>query len=412
MDEILFENEVALVLIVKNESRYIKEWLEYHYRIGVDKFYIYDNDSEDRSELLKILDPWIQSGIVDLESVAGVRRQMPVYNDAIEKHRFDCRWMGFIDTDEFIYIKTRQNLPEFLNEHFQSKYGIAGLGINWMMFGTNGKKSYEPIDVIERFTRRAPDNHPEHLQIKTIANPRMILYIESPHHARYLMGVGCFDENSRLILEHESDTISHEKIQVNHYFQKSYEEFIKKISRGRADIGIYRDLDSELRSFLNEVEDLGLRDFWQQIKSQPLRKPIDHSSKKVLSNVREMLTPFLSKNTPSEILQGQIEKLLTCLFLVRKSDLLNESDKKNLEEVILNLLMRTLRETGFDISQAMLILSLRNNILETKFQVATDVIELMFSQIPKLIEIAEDATQHFQKFYLQQIQRDLSLILN
>ena len=47
---ILFENPIAIVACVKNESRYIEEWLDYHYRIGVDKFYIYDNDSEDRSK--------------------------------------------------------------------------------------------------------------------------------------------------------------------------------------------------------------------------------------------------------------------------------------------------------------------------------------------------------------------------
>ena len=56
MKDLLFENETALVLIVKNESPYISEWLEYHYKIGVDKFYIYDNDSEDRSELMKMLE--------------------------------------------------------------------------------------------------------------------------------------------------------------------------------------------------------------------------------------------------------------------------------------------------------------------------------------------------------------------
>ena len=40
MEEILFENEIALVLIVKNESPYIEEWLDYHFRIGVDKKFL------------------------------------------------------------------------------------------------------------------------------------------------------------------------------------------------------------------------------------------------------------------------------------------------------------------------------------------------------------------------------------
>ena len=54
-DRILFEHELAVVSILHNESRYVGEWLEYHYRLGVDKFYIYDIESEDRAELVQIL---------------------------------------------------------------------------------------------------------------------------------------------------------------------------------------------------------------------------------------------------------------------------------------------------------------------------------------------------------------------
>ena len=64
---------------------YIGEWLEYHYKIGVDKFYIYDNDSEDRSELMKILEPWIQKNIVEYFQFPGALSQIPVYIDAIKR---------------------------------------------------------------------------------------------------------------------------------------------------------------------------------------------------------------------------------------------------------------------------------------------------------------------------------------
>jgi hypothetical protein len=37
----------TLVLIIKNESKYIVEWIEYHRQIGVDHFVIFDNDSSD-----------------------------------------------------------------------------------------------------------------------------------------------------------------------------------------------------------------------------------------------------------------------------------------------------------------------------------------------------------------------------
>ena len=98
---ILFENDIAVATAVKNESTYIGEWLEYHYKIGVDKFYVYNNDSEDRSELEKVLEPWIQKNVVEYFQLPGLLSQIPAYIDAIKRFRFDCKYLGFIDCDEF-----------------------------------------------------------------------------------------------------------------------------------------------------------------------------------------------------------------------------------------------------------------------------------------------------------------------
>ncbi|MBR1421280.1 MAG: glycosyltransferase family 2 protein [Selenomonadaceae bacterium] len=117
--ETLFENEIALVVCVKNESPYIGEWLEYHHQIGVDKFYIYDNDSEDRAELQKILAPWIESNIVEYSEIPGSVVQITSYMDALEKHRFDCRYMGFLDADEFIVPKQNRELIDVIDEIFK-----------------------------------------------------------------------------------------------------------------------------------------------------------------------------------------------------------------------------------------------------------------------------------------------------
>ena len=117
--QILFENEIALVICVKNESPYIGEWLEYHHQIGVDKFYVYDNDSEDRSELLRVLDPWIESKIVEYVEFPGAIAQVASYMDAVEKHRFDCRYMGFFDADEFLVPKNNRSLIDVIDEIFK-----------------------------------------------------------------------------------------------------------------------------------------------------------------------------------------------------------------------------------------------------------------------------------------------------
>ena len=58
----LFTYNFAAVSFMKNTSAHVEEWLNYHLLAGVDHFYIYDNDSLDNLE--KILQPYIDAGIV------------------------------------------------------------------------------------------------------------------------------------------------------------------------------------------------------------------------------------------------------------------------------------------------------------------------------------------------------------
>ena len=38
-----FDSTLAIAAIMKNEGLYLKEWLDFHILVGVDKFYLYDN---------------------------------------------------------------------------------------------------------------------------------------------------------------------------------------------------------------------------------------------------------------------------------------------------------------------------------------------------------------------------------
>ena len=103
IDKNLFLYDLAVVAIFKNEGRYLKEWLDYHLLAGVEHFYLYTNDSTDNYK--EVLAPYIEKNLVTLTDVPGKLMMYPAYNDAIDKYRFDCRYMAFIDLDEFVYPK-------------------------------------------------------------------------------------------------------------------------------------------------------------------------------------------------------------------------------------------------------------------------------------------------------------------
>ena len=59
-------NKLSVVTLMKDEDRYLKEWIEYYRIVGADHFYIYDNRSIRRNKIRKILRPYIKQGIVTL----------------------------------------------------------------------------------------------------------------------------------------------------------------------------------------------------------------------------------------------------------------------------------------------------------------------------------------------------------
>ena len=238
VDKNLFLYDLAVVAIMNNEGRYIKEWLDYHLLAGVNHFYIYDNQDE-------ILQPYIENGLVTYTFYPGEVAQMAAYNDAVKKYKFFCRYMAFIDGDEFILPKDNKSIVEVLDEIFSANPDAAGLGVNWQMFGSNSQdKADYSHGVLERFTRRAsvdwtPDmpsglkNAGGNSHVKTIANPRRINYFHNPHFAIYFEGCTAINEVGKPVQFFYNYPPTTNKIAVNHYYVKSWEEFqIKRQTNG------------------------------------------------------------------------------------------------------------------------------------------------------------------------------------
>lgn len=55
---------VAACVLAKNEHRYIREWIEYHLWIGLEKFYVWDHQSV--PSLASVLEDHVLSGVVEL----------------------------------------------------------------------------------------------------------------------------------------------------------------------------------------------------------------------------------------------------------------------------------------------------------------------------------------------------------
>lgn len=256
--EQVFQHELGLVAIAKNEGFYIREWVSYHAAVGVSKFYIYDNGSTDnmRGEIKD----FIKSGLVEYIDFPGVNRQIPAYNDAIERFSDKCRYIGFIDIDEFLVPKEDELLSVCINKIMEKRGNAAGVGVNWALYGSSGKEKKSDTPLITTFLKRGPSTFNGNAHVKTICNPRMVKNYVSPHFPIYhLGGINITPNGKRQLLWFNRET-DYSIIRCNHYFCKSREEFIVKQARGMADRQQKYDFSKFEQYDRNEVfDDIMLR---------------------------------------------------------------------------------------------------------------------------------------------------------
>ena len=237
-DSCSFKYKLSLVLLIRNESEYIEEWIEYHRIIGVEHFYIYDDESTD--ELCDKLQYYIDTGVVTYILWSNAD-QCGAYNHAIQNFKWDNKYMGFIDTDEFIVSVEHRMLLEVIEEiieqyeknpyrkHYMDHCG--GIGINWRMYGTSNHKNHQDGLVLENYVYRADDRYYENIHIKSIVNPRTVICC-GVHAMTYIKGFQCISENGSFIPDSFFFDSIGNKLRINHYWCKSEEDLLKKYERG------------------------------------------------------------------------------------------------------------------------------------------------------------------------------------
>lgn len=227
------QNTIAITAIIKNEAPYILEWIEYHRLIGVSKFYLFDNDSDD--DLQNVLKPYIDEEIVVLEKLSGKKQQLHAYELGVKKARNEVQWLAVLDLDEFINIGSFSSIQNFLSTFDSSK--VSEILLRWRIFGSNGMKHYDDELVIKRFTRRGVDD--TMLVYKAIVNPRRVLDFLHPHYAFVTGKVVDGDGKTIHYYPVKEDkylpNYPMNKVNIHHYYSKSFDEFLKKSQRGFAD---------------------------------------------------------------------------------------------------------------------------------------------------------------------------------
>ena len=223
---------VCVCSICKNENLYIKEFVEYHHLLGVNKIIIYDNNDINGEEIIKPLEYYIKKKYVDIIDVRGLSSiQIPIYNFCYQNNKNIYDWITFLDLDEYIYIKNNETFNNFIyNESFEKCELIF---LNWMIYNDNDLIKYENKALNERF------KNPKSLYIQGKSFVRggfNNLLIPSTHIPGINIHYFCNSKGSRIYPNNFITNIVEDKPKafIKHYYTKTVEEFCLKINKGNA----------------------------------------------------------------------------------------------------------------------------------------------------------------------------------
>ncbi len=218
-----YEYSLSLCAIFQNEAPYLKEWIDFHRKVGVEHFWLYNHLSNDNFK--EVLRPYIENGIVELiewhRPCNGYNEfiaiQCAAYTHAISHSKKKTKWLVMLDTDEFIYPVEKKNLIEFLHDYDQ----YASIGVNWQMFGTSHVEHISADEsMLKKLVWKARVDLPVNLHVKCIVKPKYVSRYNNPHYPILRHGGKQVNADQIAFNGVRTSYCSIDKIRINHYWTR------------------------------------------------------------------------------------------------------------------------------------------------------------------------------------------------
>lgn len=227
-----YEYDLCVCTVFKDDAPYLREWIEYHKLVGVQHFYLINNDSTDN--YLDVLAPYIETDEVTLVDFSGgqgdwvSKVQAPAFLSAIDYYSGLAKWLAIIDTDEFIVPVEKDNLVDFLKDY--EDYGAVV--VNWQNYGTSWLPDIPPNKLlIESLILKADEKDPLndistwYHQVKSIVRPERVNTQKLAWKPHLWCYIGNYFDVGPDKKKFVWGTIDVQKVRINHYAHRTENYF-------------------------------------------------------------------------------------------------------------------------------------------------------------------------------------------
>lgn len=257
------QHQMCICTMLRNQARFLREWIMYHSRIGVERWFIYDNNSDDDIE--NVIDSLVEGDFnITRHMWPWIKTQEAGFAHCALRARDLCEWVGFIDVDEFLHLPSRLSLGDVLNNQSRDSE-VAELRTPCHSFGPSRLKQVPLKGVMVGYTCRlsGPERH------KSIVRPEALnsTLINVVHHFHLRDGFKYVNMDRNVMV------INHYKYQVWEVFK---EKFYRRVATYVSDWQQERNVGSKDRApglgtraveppdwsrRFCQVKDTGLRDW-------------------------------------------------------------------------------------------------------------------------------------------------------
>ncbi|KAL8514333.1 hypothetical protein ACS0TY_013448 [Phlomoides rotata] len=209
--------------MVYDVTKYLKEWILYNSKIGVQKFLLYDNGSDD--DLEKAVNELVAEGF----DISTYFWRWPKTQEAGFSHsalyaKDACTWMMYMDVDEFLFSPSWYNhsqpstslLHSLISPSNSSSSKLGQISINCHEFGPSGQQVHPAMGVIQGYNcrRKLENRHKSIVLLKSVDD----CLVNVIHHFHLKKGYRTRKPSTSTLV-------------VNHYKYQAWPEFKAKFRR-------------------------------------------------------------------------------------------------------------------------------------------------------------------------------------
>ncbi|MGH9958079.1 MAG: glycosyltransferase family 2 protein, partial [Pyrinomonadaceae bacterium] len=237
MRAIPINKRVAIVTSIRNEGLGILEWLAHHRSIGAAEIFVYTNNNTDGSSSL--LDRLAENEFIRLINNNVGPKTAPQIKSFEHSLHFlaelrEYEWVFYLDADEF-FVPKSGSFDAFFRDFGAAFSGEApdAVSFNWKWYGSENARKWTDGLIVRRFEHCIDNSH-----VKSLVRLSKVISMKPLHCP--ILAQGSFAVNSdfkrvkAVAVELEPTYCTG---QVNHYWNKSFEEFVIKKLRGRGAVG-------------------------------------------------------------------------------------------------------------------------------------------------------------------------------